>query len=251
MLTLIAMTHHTIGIITYNAMVYSYNYNENIFLKEDENSFYLLGAFITDGSINQNRVYLSSKDNLWLNDIKNLICKDLPLIKDGNNCYRLSIYNKQIRNWLLSHECIPNKSLIVKFPIVPEKYLPDFLRGCIDGDGSISHKQYKRYRNKNGKPYLFYSTHYTLTSASKDFITAFSGVLLKKNFNHSIIENKPGSKISVIDGRKILHKHSIYTLSGGHKSAHNFLQWIYYPNHNISLNRKKELAEKIIKFYEL
>ncbi len=140
-------------------------------------------------------------------------------------------------NWLLSNECVPNKSLIVNFPNIPEKYLPDLIRGCIDGDGSITHKQYKRYRNKNGKPYLFYSAHYSLTSASEKFINELSRILKQKNMGHSIIKCLPGTKKSIIDGRTIIHKNTIYNLSGGHRSAFDFLKWIYYPNHKVSMAR--------------
>jgi intein/homing endonuclease len=32
---------------------------------------------------------------------------------------------------------IPRKSLVVKFPYVPLSFLPDFIRGVFDGDGSV------------------------------------------------------------------------------------------------------------------
>jgi intein/homing endonuclease len=32
---------------------------------------------------------------------------------------------------------LPRKSLIVKFPVVQDEYLPDFIRGVFDGDGSV------------------------------------------------------------------------------------------------------------------
>jgi hypothetical protein len=227
-----------------------YTYETKIFTQENEVSYYLLGVFLTDGCMKKDRVCLSSKDKEWLEDIKNLICPSLPIVKDGKNCYRIAIYNKEIRQWLTNNKCIPNKSLILEFPNIPEQYLPDFIRGCIDGDGSISHKQYKRYRNKNGKPYLFYSTHYTLTSASKAFINEFDKILQSKNIDHSIITSKPGTKKSIIDGRQILHKNTLYQITGGHRSAFHFLNWIYYPDHQISLKRKRDLANEIIFHYQ-
>lgn len=225
----------------------SYVYNTECFTQENDVSYYLLGAFLTDGCMKSDRVCLSSKDRDWLESIKDLICKDLKIKKDGKNCYRLSIYNKIIREWLFSHGCIPNKSLILSVPKVPEQFLPDFLRGCIDGDGTIAHKQYKRMRGS--KESLFYSTHYSLTSASKDFVDGICSILQNNKLNYSLIVSRPGTKKSKIDGRIINHKNNIYYITGGHRSAFKFLNWVYYPNHKLSLSRKKDIANKIISHY--
>lgn len=226
-----------------------YKYNYELFTNENSTSYYLLGVFITDGCMKKGMVSLSSADKDWLCAIRNLICKDLPLYKEESNCWRLNIHDFRIRDWLLCNGCIPRKSLTVKFPQIPDKFLADFIRGVIDGDGSISHKQYTRYRNKSGKPYYFYSTHYTLTSASKSFIDSICQIITNREMKYCLLENKPGSKNSKINGRKILHQNTYYTLTGGHSSAFKFLQWIYYPGHDLSLNRKRILAEKIISFY--
>ncbi len=225
----------------------SYIYNTKCFTDENDISYYLLGAFLTDGCMKKDRVCISSKDIEWIEHIRNLICPSLSVVKDGKNCHRLNIYNKTIRDWLIANECIRNKSLTLKVPKVPEKFLPDFLRGCIDGDGTIAHKQYKRIRNN--KESLFYSTHYSLTSASKNFTDGICDILKNNNLNYSLIISKPGTKKSKIDGREIAHKNNIYYITGGHRSAFKFLNWIYYPNHRISLLRKMETANKIILHY--
>jgi len=221
------------------------SYNENIFLNEDADSYYLLGVYLTDGCMKENCVSLSSKDYDWLNQIKNIINDQLKLSKDGKNCHRFNISNKNIKNWLLTNGCIRKKSLTLECPIIPEQYLPDFLRGCIDGDGSISFKKYIRKSNSRE----FYSIHYTLTSASYKFISSISKLLNERNFRHSTLLRLPGTINSMIDGRKILHKNTIYTLTGGHISALSFLNWIYYPGHNLSLDRKKILAAQIKDYY--
>ena len=222
-------------------------YNVKVFTKENEISFYLLGVFITDGCVKKDRVSLSSKDKDWIEQIKNLISPEIKLLKDGENCFRINIFNKQIKDWLIKYNCVPNKSLTVKFPNVPIKYLPDFIRGCIDGDGSISNKQY--IRKSNNKP--FKSINYTLTSASKDFVEGFANALKQLNINYSIRTMLPGTYKGNINGRTILHKNIIYTITGGHNSAFKLLKFAYYPKHKISLQRKKILAEQIIKNYTL
>lgn len=38
---------------------------------------------------------------------------------------------------LISHGCIPQKSLILKFPEISKELIPHFIRGYFDGDGSV------------------------------------------------------------------------------------------------------------------
>ena len=225
-----------------------YKYNSEVFINEDETSYYLLGVFMTDGCQKRNTVSLSSADYDWLSQIRDLICKELPLQKEESKCHRLNVRDFRIRDWLFSKGCIPRKSLILKFPDVPEKYLPDFLRGCIDGDGSVSHKLYMR--DKLRKPRHFYSTHWTLASASKSFIDSWVEILKSKNIGYNIITKLPGTVNSKINGRKIEHKNTYYMLQSGHKSARDFLKWVYYPGHALSLDRKKNKAEEIISYYD-
>lgn len=52
--------------------------------------------------------------------------------------YHIKICNQQIYEDLIRLGCIPTKSTVLKFPNVPLVYLPDFLRGYWEGDGSVS-----------------------------------------------------------------------------------------------------------------
>src|SRR5277367_1082418 len=128
-------------------IIMTYQYNVENFTKEDAISFYLLGAFCTDGCMSANQFIINSKDRDWLNDIRNLIC---PNIKIGqskvSNCYSLQFTNKYIYAWLVKHGCRPRKSLRLRLPDIPQEYLFDFVRGCLDGDGSISTYQASKKR---------------------------------------------------------------------------------------------------------
>lgn len=56
----------------------------------------------------------------------------------SKKAYMLRIGSHKIYDSLLKLGLYPNKSLTVKFPIVPKKHLSHFVRGYFDGDGCIS-----------------------------------------------------------------------------------------------------------------
>src|SRR5574337_297818 len=158
-------------------MMKKYNHNIEIFTKEDDISYYLLGVFISDGCvvIKNNKFIkatLSSIDYEWVLNIRNIVSPNLPIqnlkTESGNNYFRIEIYSQKICHWLVAHGCIPQKSLFVKFPNVPQKYVRDFIRGCIDGDGSIGIYNYKKYYKTKLHTYIRKQCY--LCSASKNFM---------------------------------------------------------------------------------
>jgi len=64
--------------------------------------------------------------------------------------FRYTVHNKYFTNNLIKLGCIPNKSLVLKFPneniFSRKELIYDFIRGYIDGDGSISTNGRKRHR---------------------------------------------------------------------------------------------------------
>jgi len=214
-----------------------YLYNLNIFLSENSTSFYLLGAFITDGCIDgPHKVKIVSKDFEWLSDMRNLICTDLPIANDRGT-HVLKIYNTTIVNWLRKFGCVPNKSLTVKFPSIPPKYLPDFFRGCMDGDGSVGSYILKKHNNKFTSCYLL--------SASKDFIDTASLTLHSIGIEHYFYKDK--IRETNIKGKKFMKKNPTYRIFFTNAKCEKFLKWIYYDGFPISLKRKYRIAQTIIK----
>jgi len=91
---------------------------------------------------------------------------DNVLAKYGNLC-TFVISSGTIYDDIIKLGGKENKSLDIKFPKVPQKYLPDFVRGLWDGDGSI-------YRVKQRKTY---QSEYT--SGSNDFVSGLYCALKK------------------------------------------------------------------------
>lgn len=226
--------------IKYGKQKYKHNYDA--FLKENAISFYLLGVYFTDGTIWKNSTSFSnqinSADKEWLEEIRDIISPDSPVTKIRNNYYKLRLNDKCISEWLISKGCVQNKTLIIKFPSVPDKYLSDFIRGCIDGDGTIT-----IYNRKNGKTAKQYTTiKCSITSGSKNFITTMVSELSQRNF-HCKYREKDFSKMKITilqNGQTIIPKHNQYEIIFNGKYCEQLLQWCYYPNHKLSLKRKRD-----------
>lgn len=226
-----------------------YDHNYDAFLNEDAVSFYLLGVYITDGTIYKNGTsysnQINSVDREWLEDIRDIISPNSPITMIRNNYYRIRLNDKIISNWLISKGCVPNKTLTVAFPEVPEKYLPDFIRGCLDGDGCIS--IYSRTNGRSSKQYTTIKSN--IVSGSKIFIRTMHEKLSSVGFNCKYRE-KDFTKMQITnlkDGHRIVPKHNQYELSFNGKYCKTFLEWCYYPNHKLSLSRKREKVENLLK----
>lgn len=211
-------------------------YNDSVFSNEDDISFYLLGLFITDGNISlkPNSDYgeasITSIDLEVLEKIRALVKSDLLLAKKkDSNCYRLRINNKPIVDWLRKFGVVPNKTIIVEFPNIPKVYLPDLIRGLIDGDGSIG--------CYNNKPMIRFD------SASLSLITGVSNVLKDWNLSNKIVITKPVD--SMLNGRPIKTTTPMYRIALDGLKAYKLLK-IIYKNNRLSILRKRVIAESII-----
>lgn len=195
-----------------------YQYTPEVLLKKEEVSYYILGAFITDGTCNRkNGSEISSCDYDFLEKIKNNLCPEKPIYK-VDNYYQLLLTNKIIHNFLVENECVPNKSLIVKMPNVPDQYFPDFLRGCMDGDGCY-------FDNHKG-----WSCE--ITSASKDFAYAIKEKLI--GFN---------PKIYCSYGK-------YYKVRFAGVYCYYIIKYMYYNENVLSMDRKRIKVFEIMSYYD-
>lgn len=121
------------------------NYFENI---DTEGKAYFLGLMFSDGNItnigNSCKVILTSKDKsillLFLKELNStgIIYREFHK-KYKKECFKICITSKKMYNDLNILGCIPRKSLILKFPnSLSKDFIPHFIRGYFDGDGSVS-----------------------------------------------------------------------------------------------------------------
>ena len=202
--------------------------------------YYILGVFITDGSVRYKSAGIGtecdlfSKDGDWIELINNALGGTTKVIEKGVG-KRIRFWNKDIFDWFEQHGCSPNKSLNVEFPDIPSEYLPDFIRGCIDGDGSVIYTKYL----KKGKYYPKINVY--LCGSSISFLKKFEEILQSRGINSSFV-----FKTNTKSQGKILYKNPHYRVLMNDSHARNFLKWIYYDGHKMSMPRKRLMAEKIL-----
>jgi hypothetical protein len=101
---------------------------------------YVLGYWWADGGMLQTpqswRVTFTSKDGEHLQRIAHTIGVG-KVVPTNNACYRLTLYRKSMFDDLLELGGIPKKSLTTIWHEPPHEFLRHFVRGFMDGDGSL------------------------------------------------------------------------------------------------------------------
>ncbi|MDO8603425.1 MAG: LAGLIDADG family homing endonuclease [Candidatus Omnitrophota bacterium] len=140
--------------------------------------------------------------------------------------YLLRIGSHSLYNDLEALGLFPNKSLTMEFPSVPESYLADFIRGYLDGDGSVIIEKYKKDRDDRRLKAIF-------TSGSKIFLESLDKCL---------------QDFCYIKGPNLYNSHRSYQLVYRNWKAKKVLDFIYRNvNNSLYLKRKYCTYKKAIK----
>lgn len=151
-----------------------FHINDQFFSEWSSEMAYVLGLLMTDGCLS--RVKNGSyKISLCLND-KGLLGK-VARVMESDHHITLSRHQEGLYLFIFGREKMiqdliklgmkPRKSMDLKFPDVPEKYLRDFIRGVFDGDGSVFFgKRSPKFRLRS-----------SFVSGSKNFIEAIENKL--------------------------------------------------------------------------
>lgn len=131
--------------------------------------------------------------------------------------YRIQIGSKTMYYDLISLGFTDRKSLKMKFPYIPENYLPDFIRGYFDGDGCVHFGKYWRKDRKEWKLQL----SMRFTSGSLIFLEALWNRL------------RP-----ILEGGHIFKKERGYDLIFGQHDSVALFQFMYNNGSALFLRRK-------------
>jgi len=207
------------------------------FKKINANSAYIIGFILGDGQIGVNdsgnyflRINLHEKDV----EILEFIIKEISPTRNINSYkytqksglvtpYKyIKITSNELLTPLIKLGIVPRKTGKEIFPDIPKKYIPDFLRGLFDADGSLAIKNKKSLSGA-----LHYGYVFTYTCASKQLLED-----IKTYFGFGKIEKSTGC-----------FKYVVNRLDDIEKIGKIF----YYNNNNFSLKRKKDRFDKIPK----
>jgi hypothetical protein len=118
-----------------------YNINQDFFKKWSRNMAYIFGLWCADGCIYGGKMFditLHKRDKYLLKQISKELGYEGKLYDYvDKQAARLNFSCITIYKDLKALGGTEQKSLTLKFPDVPNQYLPDFIRGYFDGDGCI------------------------------------------------------------------------------------------------------------------
>lgn len=191
-----------------------YHINQDYFKTWSSNMAYILGLWFADGCIYKGKIFditLHNKDKYILKQVaKELEFEGSLYDYVDRQAARINFSCVVIYNDIVSLGGCENKSMVVEFPKVPNEFLPDFIRGYFDGDGSIMQIKGNRLNS-------------AFTSGSKKFLDQLLEVLKKE---------------AGIEGGS--YDPSSYTLRFGKKDTIRLGKYMYKDNPELFLKRKKD-----------
>ncbi len=181
-----------------------------------EDASYLRGKYVRVSSVEKENI---EKIKKMLNS-EHTIVEKKPTTKNGKTGYLLRIGSHILYDDLVGLGLCPNKSLTVKFPQIPDKFLSNFVRGYFDGDGCVMIQQAKGKIQK----VIIKKLNIVFTCGSRDFLEKLAE-RLKESF-----ETK---QLNVYNG------HKSFMLSYSTEDSIKIFKFIYNkPKKSVFIKRK-------------
>ena len=200
------------------------NYFEKI---DTQNKAYFLGLIAADGSVfqcNKGKIVFSISliDKDLLDLLSTEICGSDKLVRevkrkyrDGSSkMYEIKFSDEIFTNNLISNGILINKTFTLDFPNIDEEFISHYIRGYLDGDGTV---------------YKFSGKLFIAFYGNKIFIPKLRDYL----FNNNILE----TKYAIIDRGNHCSIH--ISSKKANLSMYNYI----YNNSNIYLKRKKSIFD--------
>ena len=194
---------------------------------------WIVGLITTDGNLSRQRSFsITSKDRDLLELVQHHLRLRNPITPVrggwGTACSRLQWGDRRLYDWLAGIGLTPAKSLTLKPLAVPDEYFPDFLRGCIDGDGCIL-TYTDRYHAAKKSTYVYERLYVTVVSASRAFIAWLLATIRR------LLAVRGSMRVTVRSERD----HPVYAMRFAKSDSIRILHWIYYTDDVPCLGRKR------------
>ena len=203
---------------------------------------YVVGLITTDGNLSKDgrHINLVSKDINQLQnfakilELKNRISPHRSSSKITNS-YHIQFSNVLLYRFLLKIGLTPHKTKTLGVIKIPSKYFIDFLRGHLDGDGSIFTYQ-DQYNTYKGVQYTNLRIYTSFISVSKKHlewlrINIIKNLQVKGSFNYD---------------QKDKNHLPIWRIKFSKKESLKLIKLLYYDRGLPSLERKRLLAQRIL-----
>jgi hypothetical protein len=152
----------------------------------------------------------------------------------GAGVCRLQWRHRALYEWLVAIGLTSRKSLTIGPLKVPDEYFPDFVRGCIDGDGTVL-VYTDRYHSARNASYVYTRLYVSLVSASRPFL----------DWIKATIERLVGLE-GGLHAKRHPTRRQIWVLRYSKKASARLLAWLYYAPDVPCLTRKRMKAEPFI-----
>jgi len=201
---------------------------------------YIVGLLVTDGCLSSDgrHIIFTSQDLELIDNFRQILGITNSIGKTINRtseAYRVQVGSTKLYHWLESIGLTPHKSLTIAEIAVPEQFFLDFLRGHLDGDGSIT-TYLDSYNAELNSKYVYRRLSVRFISGSathidwlQNNIIALTGI---KGKIHKTRPSHIGNSLSV--------------LKFGKKESLKLLERIYYTNQLRCLTRKRQIYQKFI-----
>lgn len=164
-----------------------YSLNEHYFdIIDTPSKAYLLGILMTDGCVWKHKSQDSYYCKLMMIDkdlvkfFKAELDTNYPIKFDASKrAYSVALCSKIIFFSLGSYGVTPNKTFYTIYPQNLNGFDGDFIRGCLDGDGSIVHYKGKYPRNR-----ISWTGTYTLLSQIEKTLRENCSLKFKRIYKH-------------------------------------------------------------------
>lgn len=205
---------------------------------------YAVGLLATDGCLSKDgrHITLRSCDldqikafQMCFKEVHSSVGESTPLGSNRQICYRAQIANAQLYRWLLKIGIFPAKTYTLGAIAVPDEFFQDFLRGALDGDGTVTvyTDHYNIYKNKK---YVYERLWIKLISASEVHMRWIQAKVAELVDIHGHLNAVPHT-----GGHA-----TIWQLKFGKADSIKLFRWMYYEPSVPHLARKRRKFEKAI-----
>ena len=180
-----------------NKRISKHPINSNFFKAWSSEMAYVLGFITADGNLQQIKqgyhLHIACDDYDIIEKIKKTLQSSTPIRNkmrfNGKISYSLRFSDKFIFKDLMELGVTPRKSLIIRPPSIPRKYVWAYIRGFFDGDGCVYISKTTRYPSKLHTLFYTGSLHMAqfLFHTISKYLKKYGGNIMKKKGKNAYV----------------------------------------------------------------